>query len=235
MVLRMHSTWLMIVSILAPLSVAAAPKAPPLSHDEIKAVVDSHLDQVKACMTEHGGASGKLVVEFSIAPSGKVNDPRPKEHSSNAALDGCIARTFAGFTFPRPRGGVTMGVVYPFGFAPPPPPPKVGKIPEPQIVAVVRARQGEIDACYKQAAAEKPGLKGVTQVALVIDPRGVVSEAQVHQSTTGAAKLDACVVERVKAWAFPKPSDDGEAAIIIPFSFSGGSAPAPAPAAGAKP
>ena len=43
------------------------------------------------------------MVEFSIAPTGKVENPHPKEHSSNAALDACIAKTFAGFTFPFVR------------------------------------------------------------------------------------------------------------------------------------
>lgn len=228
---------LALVSLLAPLTASAAPKpAPkpaPLTHDEIKAVVDSHLDQVKACLGEHGAATGRLVVEFSIAPTGKVEGPHAKEHSSNAALDACIAKTFAGFTFPKPRGGVTMGVVYPFGFAPAPPPPKVGKIPEPEIVKVLKANQAEIDNCYKQAAAEKPGLKGVVQVGVVIDPKGVVTETSVQSSTLGDAKLDACVAARVKTWAFPKPSDDGEAAILIPFAL--GNNPGAKPAAPAAP
>ena len=64
---------------------AAPAGPPPLSHEEIKEVVDSHIADLKTCMGQHGGATGKLVVEFGILPNGKVTDQKPKERSSNAA------------------------------------------------------------------------------------------------------------------------------------------------------
>ena len=63
-------------------------------------------------------ATGKLVVEFGILPNGKVTDQKPKERSSNAALDRCITAAFAGWTFPKPPGGGSAVVTYPFVLEP---------------------------------------------------------------------------------------------------------------------
>lgn len=199
---------------------AAPAGPPPLSHDEIKEVVDSHIADLKSCMGQHGGATGKLVVEFGILPNGKVTDQKPKERSSNAALDRCITAAFAGWTFPKPRGGVTMGVNYPFQFsAPPPTQPAQGKLEDKQVVDTVHTHQADIDACAKEALKEKPSIEGTVEVALVVDPSGKVSEAHVHKTTTPSNKLDACLVEKLKTWPFPKPAGNGEFAVIYPFVF----------------
>src|SRR5205807_7512964 len=78
----------------------------PLTHDEIKQTVDSHLADVKGCLKQHGAATGKLVVKFAIQPSGRVENPAPEHASSNAALDKCIAAPSLKSQFPKPRGGV---------------------------------------------------------------------------------------------------------------------------------
>ena len=197
----------------------AGEKPAPLSHDEIKAVVDSHLDDVKGCMKDHGAATGKLVVQFGILPNGKVIDNKPKDHSSNAALDSCIAKKFASFVFPKLRGNVVMGVVYPFTFSAPPPPPPEGKLEPTQVAATVHGKQAEVDACYAEARKEKADLVGVVRVALVISALGVVTESKMHENTTGSAKLESCLVTHSKTWQFPKPAGNGEAAIIYPFIF----------------
>jgi TonB family protein len=197
---------------------APPPSNPPLTHEEIKSTVDGHLGDVKACMRDHGSATGKLVVEFSISPDGKVNEPKPKERSSNAALDRCIASAFTKWTFPKPRGGVLMGVDYPFVFSAPKPPAQ-GKLDQAVIVKTVHDHQPDIKTCYDEAAKAKPGIAGTIKVAFVIAPSGKVSEAKVDNSTTEFGPLDQCVVGKLKSWTFPKPEGNGEVAIMYPFIF----------------
>jgi outer membrane biosynthesis protein TonB len=207
---------------LAALDAHAAPAAAaaPLSHEEIKSTVDSHIGDVKACIGKHGAATGKLVVEFSISPDGKVNDPKPKERSSNDALDKCIARAFGGWTFPRPRGGALMGVDYPFTFAAPKAPPAQGSLDAKLIVGVVKSHLPELEECMAEGKAEiNREVTGTVNVAMVISPAGAISEAKVHDSNTQSKKLDECVVKKLKGWSFPKPTG-GEAAVIYPFVFS---------------
>ncbi len=191
----------------------------PLSHEEIKSTVDSHLGDVKACMQAHGVATGKLVVQFAIQPDGKVSDPKPKESSSNGVLDRCIAGKFAKWTFPKPRGGLVMGVVYPFIFSVPPPKAEA-KLDQQVIVKTVQAKMAEVKKCYEDASLEKEGLEGTLRVAIVIASSGAVKEATVKDSSTKSAFLDGCVVGRVKTWLFPKPEGPGEVAIIYPFAFA---------------
>jgi TonB family protein len=218
-------TLIALVSVLATFPAAAADPPPALSHEEIKSTVDAHIGDIKACMRDHGAATGKLVVQFGIQPDGKVVDPKPKERSSNDALDRCIAKAFGGFTFPKPRGGVLMGVVYPFTFAPPKAPPQQGKLEQDAVVKTVKGHSDELQACYDAAkerlvGTKKSTLKGVVKVAFVISPKGSVSEAKVDNSTTNSPVLDSCVVDKLKSWTFPKPQG-GEAAFLYPFSFGG--------------
>jgi len=208
-----------LIASLALLSFSASAE-PPLSNDEVKKVVESHLGDVKSCMHDKGAATGKLVVEFAIEPDGHVSNPKPKEASSNAALDGCIAAAFGRWTFPKPRGGALMGAVYPFFFAPAPPPPKpaVGKLSPQQVVETVKSKVKEVKACF-DANHVKETPAGVIEVAVVVSAAGVVKEATVKSSTMKAPKLDQCVVERLKTWTFPKPEGNGEAAFVYPFAF----------------
>jgi TonB family protein len=213
---------------LLALDAHAGPATPaPLSHEEIKSTVDSHIGEVKACIGKHGSATGKLVVEFAISPDGKANDPKPKEHSSNDALDKCIAHAFGGWTFPKPRGGALMGVVYPFIFAAAkaPPAPVQGTLDAKLIVGVVKAHQSDLDECLKAGRSEtNTDVAGTVRVAMVISPAGVITEAKVHDSNTKSGKLDECVVKKLKGWTFPKPTG-GEAAVVYPFVFAGKDAP----------
>src|SRR5579885_2215366 len=105
-----------IVAAVALSGTVALAADPPVSNEEVKKVVDSHIGDVKGCLKSHGVPQGKLVVEFAIEPDGHVKESKPKEHSSSAAADNCIAKLFTTWTFPKPRGGLVAGEVYPFQF-----------------------------------------------------------------------------------------------------------------------
>jgi TonB family protein len=204
-------------------SVALAGEA-PVSNDEVKKVVESHMGDVKGCLKSHGLPTGKLVVEFAIEPDGHVKESKPKEHSSSSAVDGCIAKLFTSWTFPKPHGGVVAGEVYPFQFAAAKPKaPVEGKLDQKVIISTVNGKKDEVKACYDAALKEKKDdINGTVNVAMVISAEGKITEAKVNNTTTNTPKLDQCILDHLKTWTFPKPNPPGEVAIIYPFVFSSG-------------
>jgi outer membrane biosynthesis protein TonB len=193
--------------------VAVGAEAEPLTHAEVKSTVDHHLGDVKACMKEHGAATGKLIVKFGIRPDGHVVEAAPSHASSNAKLDRCIAAAFSRWVFPKPRGGVTMGVVYPFIFAQ----PKVGNLDKAQVVEAIRPHQPEVKACYDAALKKKASLAGEVDVTITVALSGDVTSAAVQKSTTAWPALDSCISGKIKSWKFPKPQGNGDFVFTFPF------------------
>ena len=192
----------------------AAEANPPLSHEQIKSTVDSHLSEIKGCMKQHGSATGKLVVKFGILPTGKTVDAAPEHKSSNAALDACIAALFLKWEFPKPRGGVNMGVVYPFVFS------KPATLDDKQVVDTLHAHQPDVKACYDQALKAKPGLAGKLEVTFTVAPSGQVAASKILSSTLGSPPLEACILAKTKTWQFPKPTGDGNFNFTFPFELN---------------
>jgi TonB family protein len=187
---------------------------PPLSHEEIKSTVDKNLADVKGCMKENGSATGKLVVKFAISPDGKVVDPKPDHASSNAKLDKCIAAQFSKWTFPKPRGGILMGVVYPFIFSV----PKPGNLTDQQIAGTINGHAADVKSCYDDALKQAADLKGTVNVTVVVAQKdGVVADAKIASSTTKSSTLDQCIVGKVKKWQFPKPVGETDFTVTFPL------------------
>jgi TonB family protein len=196
---------------------------PPVSNEDVKKVVDGHMGDVKGCVKSHGLPNGKLVVEFGIEPDGHVKESKVKEHTSSPAVDGCIAKLFTTWTFPKPRGGLVSGEIYPFQFAAAKPKaPVEGKLDQKVIVDTVKAKMPEVNTCYEAAMKDlkkDDPITGTVNVAFVISAEGKITESKVKDTTTKAPKLDQCIVDHVKSWVFPKPNPAGEVAIIYPFVF----------------
>jgi TonB family protein len=58
-----------------------------------------------------------LILDFKISGTGSVASADVKESSlSDARLDDCVLRRLMGWKFPKPNGGVTVAVSYPFVF-----------------------------------------------------------------------------------------------------------------------
>jgi TonB family protein len=217
MVRRMTKLMLILTVLFAMPALAGPPEA--ITKEEITKGINAGMPDVKACMKQHGEATGRLVVHFVIKPDGKSSEPKAQESSSNAALDKCIVSAFGKLTFAKPRDGQPTPIAYPLVFAPPKK-PKVGHLEEKQIVDTVHAKLAEVQACYDDAQEENPKLAGTVQVGMVISPEGKVTESKVLSSDTKSTKLDECVVKKTKSWLFPKPTGGGEAAVSYPFTFA---------------
>lgn len=196
-----------------------ADEAKPIADEAIRATVDGHVADLKACMKDQGAATGKLVVEFWIQPDGHVSEAKVGHGSSNHKLDQCIAEGFRRWTFPKPRGGRAWLSAYPIVFSAPKEPPK-GTLTDDEIVKTVQGKMAEVQACLGEAVKEKADVTGVAELGIVVSPAGKVIEVSILKSSTQAPKLDACIVAKVKTWPFPKPHGNGEAAFRYPFKFN---------------
>ena len=91
-----------------------------LTKDEVGLVIRKHLDEVRYCyesaLVRSPGFEGKLLAAFTIAATGRVKVATPKESSGDPKLDSCITGKLLNWDFPKPRGGVDVGVSYPFIF-----------------------------------------------------------------------------------------------------------------------
>lgn len=88
-----------------------------LPKEAIRRVVRGRMDSLRFCLARNPGARGRVLVNFSIAPSGAVCHVEIAESTLDdaQALD-CIARTAATYVFPPPEGGGVLRVSYPFVF-----------------------------------------------------------------------------------------------------------------------
>lgn len=92
-----------------------------LSRAQVAKVINEHLSEIRACykgaILRDPDVSGKIIVNFTIGASGKVT--RSAIDSSSVGyprLETCVVGRLKTWNFPKPRGGVNVGVVYPFIF-----------------------------------------------------------------------------------------------------------------------
>lgn len=92
-----------------------------LDRDVIARVIRSQLGQIRYCYERQLSANpdlyGKVQVRFTIGAAGVVEAQAIGATSlNNAMVEGCILRRIAGWQFPRPEGGTSVIVTYPFLF-----------------------------------------------------------------------------------------------------------------------
>lgn len=90
-----------------------------LDPDVIAAIIKRYLPQVRHCYEQHlsqnPNLKGKVKVAFTIGPQGNVADSSVVESTlKHAATEACIIAKTRTWQFPKPRGGGTVGVRYPF-------------------------------------------------------------------------------------------------------------------------
>ena len=89
----------------------------------IRRIVRAHISEVRHCynngLTEDPDLGGRVNVQFTISPTGKV--PVAVVASStldHEATETCISRAVKRWKFPKPEGGGSVVVTYPFVLAP---------------------------------------------------------------------------------------------------------------------
>ncbi|MBE0617568.1 MAG: AgmX/PglI C-terminal domain-containing protein, partial [Proteobacteria bacterium] len=99
----------------APVSVQGG-----MSREEVKRVIDQHLDEVTYCyetaLIEDAALLGKMTFEWRILETGRVGEVRIQSSSVRSeTLHSCIRDRIRGWQFPKPRGAEVL-VSYPFVF-----------------------------------------------------------------------------------------------------------------------
>jgi outer membrane biosynthesis protein TonB len=96
-----------------------------------------------------------------------------------------------------------------------------GALEHEAIRKVVRKHIDEVRSCYSTALTPCPNLNGRVAVEFVIEASGEVGESKLREATT-TDKTAKCIVEAVKGWRFPRPSDGKPVTVIYPFNLSPG-------------
>lgn len=92
-----------------------------LDRDVIDAIIRRRQDRIRLCyerqLNFHPRLAGKVSLHFVIGQKGQVVSSRIIEDTMKSeSVNKCILVEIASWTFPQPRGGVTVDVDYPFFF-----------------------------------------------------------------------------------------------------------------------
>jgi len=98
----------------APKPWAPAPAAPG---------VRAHISEVRSCysaaLNRDPNLSGAVAIEFEIGPTGKIGYASVyRNDTGDATLGTCIAKLVERWNFPKPPGGSSVKVIYPFKLSP---------------------------------------------------------------------------------------------------------------------
>lgn len=85
----------------------------------VQATIAKYLNQVRACyeqgLQKNPGLTGKVTVNFEVAGNGSLNYSRAKSSTlGHPGVEKCITRKMMNWIFPKPRGGVSVPITYPF-------------------------------------------------------------------------------------------------------------------------
>jgi TonB family protein len=91
-----------------------------LDKEIIRRVIRTHLNELRYCyqreLPAKPGLYGRLVVNFTITPTGQVMLPKIDQTTlNNLNVEQCVVQATRRWTFPRPENGIVV-VSYPFVF-----------------------------------------------------------------------------------------------------------------------
>jgi hypothetical protein len=95
-----------------------------MDKDVIRRIVRAHIHEIRDCynlgLAKDPALAGRIAIEFTIGPDGKVEEAEATDVTGFADPDvpTCIAEAIATWTFPAPRGGGRVNVSYPFNLVP---------------------------------------------------------------------------------------------------------------------
>ena len=86
-----------------------------------------------------------------------------------------------------------------------------------------RSASADFAACYYPVAAvTEPRPEGRVAFAFTIEPEGTVAAARVASSALANARVEGCVLDRIRAWRFAPPVEAGVATAVdvtLPLIF----------------
>lgn len=86
------------------------------------------------------------------------------------------------------------------------------------VRATVEAHRSEVTGCYEAILAQGEHPQGEVRVRFTVGRSGAVSSAAVQRTTLRQPRVEACIVQAVRRWSFPKPARPKT--IVFPFRLS---------------
>jgi outer membrane biosynthesis protein TonB len=164
--------------------------------------------------------SGNLIFQLVIGDRGQVTAAKLLSGTTRERFNDCALRVIGEVAFPAPYKGKPVTLNHPMRFVPPQGRERVGRLSPAQVANVFRTIQQPIKACYDPRVKEQPGLHGTLELALRVEPDGLVGAVRVLEDGPGDAQLTRCVLGHVRRLRFPRPEFDGAAQVVFPLRFS---------------
>ncbi len=84
-----------------------------------------------------------------------------------------------------------------------------------QVGDFVRAREQQLQFCYREARIAQPDLTGSATISVTLAEDGAVRDASIVRSgwsskSKSAREVESCVLDRVRAWRFPAGRSDDQ-------------------------
>jgi hypothetical protein len=94
-----------------------------LDKDIVRRIVRAHINEVRSCynaaLTTDPNLAGNVTLEMTIGADGKLSTSLVTANTTkDEPLAQCIAKAAKKWTFPKPAGGGTVTVSYPFVLSP---------------------------------------------------------------------------------------------------------------------
>lgn len=95
-----------------------------LDPNVVFATVNQYLHEVRGCyeslgLSGNARLQGRVAIHFEVAPSGNLNFAEVSQTTLNlSSVENCIRERMMGWRFPKPLGGKSVKVTYPFLFRP---------------------------------------------------------------------------------------------------------------------
>ena len=92
-----------------------------------------------------------------------------------------------------------------------------GGLDRDQIAAVINRHLGQVIYCYEKGLQKEPDLRGRISVKFVIGGNGRVQRAGLANSSLQDAKVEGCILSKLRNWKFPQPVGRVDVKVTYPF------------------
>ena len=99
-------------------------------------------------------------------------------------------------------------------------PEVIGSLDKRIIQKITYQHSGELSACYLRELQKMSGLKGRVVAAWTISPQGDVTKSSIKESSMNNQHVEACIINSIRFWRFPKPNDGSTVEVEYPFEFN---------------
>ncbi|HKP63119.1 MAG TPA: VIT domain-containing protein [Polyangiales bacterium] len=94
-----------------------------------------------------------------------------------------------------------------------------GSLSDRSVRAVISRRLGQLQWCHAHALARNPYAGGTIELRYIVGYEGEVKGTSVQQSSLDDDAMQACVLQAVRSWRFPKQGDSGISVVTSTFQF----------------